>query len=184
MNPAASSLGALRRVAIGSTNPVKVAAVRAVIGPLAPGAVFEGIAVTSTVGDQPFGDDQTIRGAQVRAEEARRLLDADLGVGIEGGCVETPHGMRTCAWAVVVDRDGTCGTGGSLAMPLPSAVARMIRDGAELGHAMDTLVSGHDTKRGAGAVGILTAGLVERQGAYEVLVTYALAPFLTPEYWP
>jgi non-canonical (house-cleaning) NTP pyrophosphatase len=31
------------------------------------------------------------------------------------------------------------------------------------------------------AVGILTAGLVDRQRAYEVLVSYALAPFLTPE---
>jgi non-canonical (house-cleaning) NTP pyrophosphatase len=29
----------------------------------------------------------------------------------------------------------------------------------------------------------LTAGLVDRQRAYEILVTYALAPFLTPEYW-
>jgi inosine/xanthosine triphosphatase len=184
MNAAASGLGALRRVAIGSTNPVKIAAARAVIAPLAPDAVFEGIAVTSTVGDQPFGDDETIRGARVRAEEARRSLDADLGVGIEGGCVDTPQGMRTCAWAVVVDRGGTCGTGGSLAMPLPSVVAQMIRGGAELGHAMDALVSQHDTKRRAGAVGILTAGLVDRQRAYEVLVTYALAPFLTPEYWP
>jgi non-canonical (house-cleaning) NTP pyrophosphatase len=46
---------------------------------------------------------------------------------------------------------------------------------------MDQLVSAHDTKRGKGAVGILTADLVDRQRAYEVLVTYALAPFLTPQ---
>ena len=36
------------------------------------------------------------------------------------------------------------------------------------------------TKHGAGAVGILTAGLVDRQRAYETLVAYALAPFLSP----
>jgi non-canonical (house-cleaning) NTP pyrophosphatase len=30
-------------------------------------------------------------------------------------------------------------------------------------------------------VGILTADRIDRQAAYEVLVTYALAPFLTPE---
>ena len=65
-------------------------------------------------------------------------------------------------------------------MPLPRRVAQMIRDGMELGHAMDQLVGEHDTKRGKGAVGILTADLVDRQRAYEVLVTYALAPFLTP----
>jgi uncharacterized protein (DUF58 family) len=34
-----------------------------------------------------------------------------------------------------------------------------------------------------GAVGFLTAGLVDRRRAYEVLVAYALAPFLAPEHW-
>ena len=89
--------------------------------------------------------------------------------------------LRTCAWAAVVTSDGRGGVGGSLAMPLPRAVAEGIREGLELGHAMDRLVGAHDTKRGPGAVGILTAGLVDRQTAYEVLVKYALAPLLTPE---
>ena len=177
------SLSALRRIAVGSKNPVKIAATMAVLAPLAPAATFEGVAVASNVPDQPFGDDETIRGARTRAEAARAALDADLGVGIEGGCVETAEGMRTCAWAVVVDREGRVGTGGSLVMPLPDSVAKMIREGAELGHAMDALVAQHNMKHGAGAVGILTAGLVDRQRAYEILVTYALAPFLTAEYF-
>jgi inosine/xanthosine triphosphatase len=177
------SLGAVRLVAIGSLNPVKIAAVRAVLAPRAPHAAFTGTAVESNVPDQPFGDDDTIRGARTRADAARLALDADLGVGIEGGCVETPDGMRTCAWAAVVDRSGRTGTGGSLAMPLPEPVARLVRGGTELGLAMDALVGGHNTKQGAGAVGILTDGLVDRQRAYEILVAYALAPFLTPEFW-
>ncbi len=180
----ANPLAAVRRVAVGSTNPVKVAAARAVLAPLAPQAAIEPVAVASDVPDQPLGDDQTIHGARTRAERARAALDADLGVGVEGGVVELPDGtMRTCAWAVVVGRDGRVGTGGSLAMPLPASVAAAIRGGAELGHAMDALVSATNTKHGAGAVGILTRGLVDRQRAYEVLVTYALAPFLTPEFW-
>jgi non-canonical (house-cleaning) NTP pyrophosphatase len=89
--------------------------------------------------------------------------------------------MRTCAWAAIVDARGEQGVGGSLAMPLPASVAALIRDGLELGHAMDRLIGAHDTKRGAGAVGILTDGMVDRQRAYEVLVTYALAPFIRPE---
>lgn len=43
---------------------------------------------------------------------------------------------------------------------------------------MDRVTGAHDVKRGAGAVGIVTAGLVRRQEAYEVLVAYALAPLL------
>ena len=68
-------------------------------------------------------------------------------------------------------------------MPLPDRVASMIRDGLELGHAMDRLIGEHNTKHGKGAVGILTGGLVDRQQAYEVLVSYAAARFITPEFY-
>jgi inosine/xanthosine triphosphatase len=173
----------LRRVAVGSTNPVKLGAVRAVLAPLAPSAEIAAIAVSSGVPDQPRGDEETMRGARARARAARDALDADLGVGIEGGIVEDAGGMRTCGWAAVVGRDGRVAVGGSLAMPLPPAVAQSVREGAELGEAMDRASGGQDTKRGAGAVGILTAGLVDRQRAYEILLTYALAPLLSPKYW-
>ena len=176
-----SAVSSLGRVAVGSRNPVKGAAVRAVLARVAPSAVIEAVAAASGVPDQPFGDAETIAGARTRARAAREATDADLGVGLEGGVVDGPEGMRTCAWCVVVDRDGREGVGGSLAMPLPEAVARMIRDGMELGHAMDALVAADGTKYGAGAVGILTAGQIDRQGAYEVLVTYAMAPFLRGE---
>ena len=170
----------IERVAVGSANPVKLGAVRAVLAWATPGASVEPVTVPSGVPDQPFGDDETIRGARNRARAAREAMDADLGVGLEGGVVDGPGGMRSCAWCVVVHRDGREGVGGSLAMPLPDAVAAMIRDGMELGHAMDALVAERGTKHGKGAVGILTAGRIDRQGAYEVLVTYAMAPFVTP----
>jgi inosine/xanthosine triphosphatase len=175
---------ALRRVAVGSRNPVKIAAVRAVLARVAPDAEVEGIAVASGVPDQPWGDDETIRGARERARAALAATGAELAVGLEGGVVDMADGaVRTCAWAVAVDRAGREGVGGSLAMPLPAAVARLLRDGVELGHAMDRLTGEHDVKHGQGAVGLLTAGLVDRQRAYEVLVTYALAPWLAPQLW-
>jgi inosine/xanthosine triphosphatase len=176
------SLRSVRRVVVGSTNPVKVAAVRAVLVAAGASAEITATGVPSTVRDQPIGDDETIRGAIARARAAREATDAELGVGIEGGIVDLPDGsMRTCAWAAVVDAEGRTGIGGSLAMPLPSAVAELVRGGLELGHAMDRYVNERDTKRGKGAVGILTAGLVDRQRAYESLVSYAMAPFLTPD---
>jgi len=169
------------RIVVGSTNPVKIAAVRAVLERVGSRAEVVGLAVASGVGDQPVGDAETIRGATQRARAVLAASDADFGVGLEGGVVEDDGIMRTCAWAAVVARDGRVGTGGSLAMPLPSRVAALVREGVELGHAMDRVTGSHDTKRGAGAVGILTAGLVDRQRAYEALVAYALAPFVTPE---
>ena len=171
-------LANIHRVAVGSMNPVKLAAVRAVLQQLVPSMRVDGVAVASGVPDQPLGDAQTIAGAATRAHAARAALDADLGVGIEGGVVETPTGMRTCAWAVVATRDGATHVGGSLSMPLPDAVAVLLRDGVELGHAIDRLIGTENIKHGAGAVGILTEGLVSRQQAYEVILAYALAPVL------
>lgn len=182
----------IRQVAVGSQNPVKLGAVRSVLVRVAPGAGVAAVEVPSGVPDQPWGDAQTIDGAVGRARLAlahvlahgRVAADAVLGVGIEGGVVdEGASGLRTCAWAAIVDVEGRLGIGGSLAMPLPPRVATLVRSGTELGHAMDEISQGSETKRGPGAVGILTGGLVDRQQAYEVLVTYALARFVRDDMW-
>lgn len=177
----------IRKVVVGSTNPVKIAAVRAVIARVAPDASVHAVAVASGVPDQPWGDDETQRGA---AERARQALehpeheDAQLGVGVEGGVVLQSDGsVRTCAWAVAYTRDGRHGTGGSLCVQLPPEVAALVIAGTELGLAMDKFAKLVDTKRRTGAVGILTAGLIDRQRAYEPLITYALAPFLAADYF-
>lgn len=181
----AETLRATRVVMVGSLNRVKVGAVSAVLERAGCPAQVRGISVPSGVAEQPFGDEETIRGARARAQAALAAVpEASLAIGLEGGCVETPSGgLRTCAWAVAVDREGREGVGGSLAMPLPPRVAQLVRDGMELGHAMDAVSGGTDTKTQAGAVGILTDGLIDRQRAYETLVTYALAPWLAPSYW-
>lgn len=169
-------------VAVGSSNPVKLAAVRAVLARVAPAATAAGHAVASQVPDQPWGDEETIRGARNRAVAALAADEgAQLGVGIEGGVVALPDGgVRSNAWAVVVDRHGAEGVGGSLALPLPARVARLLREGMELGHAIDAVAGTENVKHKEGAVGVLTQGLVTRQAAYEVLLTYALAPWLAP----
>ncbi len=167
------------RVTVGSANPVKIGAARAVIARLHRDAVIASATVPSGVPDQPWGDEETIRGALHRARAARAMTDAALGIGIEGGVVAYDDGLvRTCAWVAAVTRDGREGIGGSLSMILPRDVGALVRGGMELGHAMDAVTGSHNVKQGAGAVGVLTHGLVSRQQAYEVLVAYALAPLL------
>jgi inosine/xanthosine triphosphatase len=172
-------------VVVGSTNPVKVAAARAVLVRVVADVDVGGVTAASGVPAQPWGDTQTIAGARARARAALAAAPhATLGVGLEGGVVEADDGgVRTCAWCVIVDRAGREGVGGSLAMPLPPAAAELLRAGDELGHVMDRLAAQQGTKHGPGAVGLLTGGLIDRQGAYETLVTYALAPWLAPGYW-
>ena len=76
----------LSRVAVGSTNPVKIAAVAAVLARCGWTASVVGVAVASGVRDQPFGDAETIRGATQRARAALTAGDADFE-----GFVEAPR---------------------------------------------------------------------------------------------
>lgn len=178
-------LPGIHRVVVGSTNPVKIAAVRAVLERCTTPLVMHGVAVPSGVPDQPWGDSDTRAGAVARAHAAlARDDEADLGVGLEGGVVREADGsVRSCAWAAIVDRAGVVSCGGSLAMPLPPAVVALLDAGVELGHAMDDVARTTGTKYGGGAVALLTAGLIDRQGAYEHLVTYALSRWLGAALW-
>ncbi len=176
-------MSAVRHIAVGSTNPVKIAAVRAVAARAFPRATVGGLSTDSGVPAQPWGDAETRRGALNRARAALAAAGADLGVGLEGGTLETELGLMTCAWCMIVDAGGRIGVGGGVHMLVPPAVADTLQAGGELGPAMDRLTGQHNTKQAEGAVGILTGGLSNRQSAYEQLVAMALAPFVRPEYY-
>ncbi|RMF04735.1 MAG: DUF84 family protein [Chloroflexi bacterium] len=169
-------------IAVGSTNPVKLAAAKAVLGRAFPAAQFTAVSVPSDVPDQPWGDEQTRSGALNRARAARRESGSQLGVGLEGGLVQTSVGVMTCAWCAIVDENSKVGYGGGVRILLPPPVEEQLTIHGELGPAMDALVNEHNTKQGRGAVGILTAGLTNRQSAYEQLVAMAAAPFVTEFY--
>lgn len=168
-------------VAVGSTNPVKVAAVKQVIQRIWPLANVINVAVAPGVSVQPLTDEEAISGASNRARLALATTDADLGIGVEGNTVETPQGMFTTAWVVAVTRTGMSGIGGGGRLWLPSAVARAVRAGGELGPLMDELAGEANTKQRQGAVGILTAGLITREEALATAVTFALARFVSPQ---
>lgn len=170
-------------IAIGSTNPVKQAAVENVLKNIFDTAHFMAFDVPSGVADQPWGDAETRTGAYNRAQAVLARTEAAFGVGLEAGVIETEFGMMTCAWCVIIQRMGAVGIGGGSNILLPPTVAADVRTGLELGTAMDRLVGDHNTKQKEGAIGILTDGLLNRQKAYEMVVTLATAPFRKPEYY-
>ncbi|HUS17400.1 MAG TPA: inosine/xanthosine triphosphatase [Chloroflexia bacterium] len=172
-----------RLVAVGSTNPGKIAAVQHAVSRMWPAAHVQGIDVPSGVPAQPRGEREGIRGALQRAAAARAALDADLGVGLEGCTDEQPWGMWTLAWVAAVDRAERVGFAASARCPLPGAVAAAIRAGGELGPLVDVLVSETDTKHRGGANGVFTAGHLGRIPVLADGVICACAPFLTPEYF-
>ncbi len=166
------------KIAVGTDNPVKYRAVRNVMRRLFPKAQVVFLRVPSGLPEQPWGDEETRRGAANRARAARLAAKADWGVGIEGGVIESEFGLMTCAWCAIQDRSGRVGIGGSTNMLLPERVAERVRAGSELGQAMDEFAKIRDVRRKMGAIGVMTRGLSDRQRAYEFIVKMAVVKFL------
>jgi inosine/xanthosine triphosphatase len=169
------------KVAVGSTNPVKVTAVRTVVERIWPDADIVSVSVPSGVSAMPMSDEESLAGARNRALAARIQMDAHMGLGLEGGVHQDSFGLVLHGWVVAVDGNGREGIGGGARLPLPDHIARRVLAGEELGPIMDELLNDTNVKQKGGAVGALTAGLVMRQETFAIAVAYALAPFVTPD---
>jgi len=171
------------RVIVASTNPVKIAAARGGLERVFPSANIHvtGISVPSGVADQPMSDEETLNGARQRMIAAQSAQpDADLWLGIEGGCADTEHGMACFAWVTVTN--GThCGRARTGTFFLPDEVARLVRGGMELGEADDRVFGRSNSKQADGSVGLLTRGVIDRTAYYAHAVVLALMPFLHPD---
>lgn len=171
------------KVAVGSLNPTKVNAVKEAFQRIYPTTnwIVEGVNVPSSVKDQPMSDKESIRGATNRAKRAMKKLDADYGVGIEGGMQKIGKEWFTSGWAVVVDKEGTIGTGSSIKMSVPPKLLDLILHGMELGHANDIVFKQNNSKHSNGHFGLMTNDAITRTSAYQNAVFCALGRFLHPE---
>ena len=171
--------------AVGSRNPIKIACVAEAIAEFWAEAQAVGSDTDSQVSAQPSSDQEMFAGALNRARQALdQTPTADYGVGIEGGILDVEEGMWAYAWVVVVDRHDGLGTGQTGRFKLPEGVARLIRDeGLELGEADDRFFGRSNSKQQEGAIGLLSDGRVTRLGLYRPAVTFALLPFVHPEYY-
>jgi inosine/xanthosine triphosphatase len=168
------------RVAVGSTNPVKIHAVRETFQEVFGVVEVIGLRVDSGVSSQPFKE-EVIEGSVKRARNALKVTDADLGVGIEGGVMRLGERWYNLGFVAIVDREGVMGTGTSGWFECPLSILGKLKDGKELGEVMDELMGRKDTKKQEGAIGIFTKGRVSRKDLYKHGILMALAPFLSPE---
>jgi inosine/xanthosine triphosphatase len=170
-----------RTAAVGSTNPAKVEAVRRILGQLAPDCVVEAIDVPSGVGAMPLGEAQVRAGALARAQAALERTGTDVAFGLEGGAIFDADDAWLTGHVVAVTSDGKLGEAAWGRMLLPRVAAERLRGGEELGDIIDELFARKESKRQAGAIGILTEGAVSRTDAFAYLVAMACAPFLHPD---
>jgi inosine/xanthosine triphosphatase len=174
----------MKRVAVASTNPVKIETTKLGFSKMFPSEVFqvEGVSAKSNVPDQPMGEEETLRGATNRVENVSVIVtDADYWVGIEGGLTKVEGEMEAYAWIVVKSKDGKIGKGRTGSFFLPKKMVELVKTGKELGEADDIVFGKVNSKQANGTVGNLTNDVITRTSYYEPAVILALIPFKNPE---
>ncbi|MFD1007159.1 MULTISPECIES: inosine/xanthosine triphosphatase [Oceanisphaera] len=174
----------MMNVVVASLNPAKIDAARLALTQIFPDTPcrISGVAVPSGVAEQPMSDDETYQGARQRALAAQAILpNADLWIGMEGGITHGAQHSMTFAWIQVLGHGGLDNASRSASLTLPPFVAQAVTAGEELGHAMDRLFSLNNCKQQGGAIGVLTANLLDRRRVYCDTLILALAPLINPE---
>jgi inosine/xanthosine triphosphatase len=170
---------AIRRVALCSASPAKVAATKTVCEKLFPSASLTLVELKG-LPDQPVGHSETKDCAITRAKHAVAISGSDFGVGLEGG-VSTDGWLINCV--AVVSKDGKESHSWGLSFKLPEEAARRILiNKEEMSPVMDSLfdVEGVSKSHG-GAIGVLTNGHVSRADTYVSPLICAFIPFLHPK---
>jgi inosine/xanthosine triphosphatase len=161
------------RIAVGTTNRVKIEAVRAVMEKIFGSVIVIPVEVESGVPPQPM-ELETRTGAVNRAKAA--LGDNDLSVGIEAGIFPTEDGFYDFQYCAVLDREGKLTIGIGPGFRYPDEVAALVSDGLTVGEAMHKLYGDPEIGKKQGAVGLLSAGLLDRKTLTEQSVIAAMIP--------
>ena len=162
-------------IAVGSTNMVKVSAVRAVMERVYGDVRVTARDVDSGVPPQPFGE-QTHQGSLNRARAA--IEGHEMAVGIEAGVFEMLDGLYDIQHCTIIDKEGRETYGQGSGFRYPDAVADLVRSGMTVGDSMREIYGDTDIGKKQGAVGLLSKGLIDREKLTEQAVIAAMIPRL------
>ncbi|MGV8172064.1 MAG: DUF84 family protein [Candidatus Woesearchaeota archaeon] len=173
------------RIAIGTENKAKIAAVENIIRTIWKDAEFSYHRTDSLVRDQPMNDEEAIKGSINRAKQAVNLGNADYGIGLEGTVNTNRYGMFLHGWVAIVDKEHNIGIGQSASILLPKNIEYRINKGEELGPIMQELMQDETNtiRHNEGTNGILTKGLYSRVKEFEDATRCALAKFVNKEWY-
>lgn len=163
------------KIIIGSNNPAKVAAVKNAFH--YQQTEFLSLDIPSGVSEQPFSDEETIKGAINRAVGALKMGNGDIGIGLEGGVQESTQGLLLCNWGALASKNMEPIIAGGARFLLPYDVADRLRAGEELGPVMDDYAKKENVRKNEGAVGIFTNGLINRSEMFSHIMNLLLGQF-------
>lgn len=170
--------GVYMKIAIGSSNPAKRLAVEKAVQTAHLGGEVIALSVPSGVREQPFSDTETKQGAINRAKAVLEKAEAHIGIGLEGGVMETEDGLYLCNWGALAVKEQPVITAGGARILLPEEVAEQLRSGQELGPVMDQFTHKKGIRQHEGAVGVFSNGLVTRDEMFLHVAKLLLGQFL------
>ncbi len=147
------------RIVVGSTNQVKVGAVKDVLESL--GHEIVGMDAPSGVSNQPFSDAETLEGALNRARALQSF--GDVSIGLEAGVEKLNNCYYLVNWGALRTADGKTYVAGGTRLPLPDSLVQPLKDGKELGQVIDAYAKRENVRSNEGAIGILTADFFNRR---------------------
>lgn len=173
---------------VGSTNPVKINAIKIASQTAWPNAQIIGMEADSNVSSQPRSDEETRLGAKNRAlhvleaglktlseTQLNQTQDQILGVGLEGGVFESQPGeLWSTVWVAAVDQNKKYFESNGARFKLPAVITNKLLAGEEMGPAVADLVAEPDVRQKQGAIGVVTKGFVDRTQEYAIIAKLAL----------
>jgi inosine/xanthosine triphosphatase len=168
------------RVAVGTSNRVKVEAVTQAFRTAFPGLAVKvrQIRVRSGVPEQPT-EAETYRGAQLRAERALAAShDADYAVGVEAGLMRSAILGRhlDVQYVVILDKEGGRSASHGGGFYYPRHVEEEILRGRTVSAVLGPIAGDPRLGSTSGAVGFLSKGVVDRRELTRHAVLLALVP--------
>jgi inosine/xanthosine triphosphatase len=176
------------KIALGSENAAKIAAVQAAAARIATvahdwrDAEIVARKVSVSVPAMPLSDAELMQGARERAAQVQaENIEAQLFVGLEGGFHSVlADGVWVTflrGWAFVTD--GTNGYWGAApSVTVPDYIARAVTEsGRELAAVIDEVAGEKDVRSRQGAWGVLSRDLLTRAMSFESALLAACAPF-------
>lgn len=168
------------RVAVGTENTVKVAAVRDAFAAAFPKlrSQVRLVRVKSGVPEQPT-EHETFAGAENRARAAmRKQPNSDYAVGIEAGLLDTPYFTRhfDVQCVVIVDKQGGVSASHGGGFYYPRHVEEKVLSGKTVSAVLGRVA--RDPRLGStkGAVGFLSKGALDRRELTRHATVLALLP--------
>jgi inosine/xanthosine triphosphatase len=165
----------LKVVAVGSTNPVKIEAVKEGFEKVLGTVEVIGVDVNSEVSSHPIGLEETYLGALNRAKNAYKKVQCTYAVGVEAGLIEV--GGHYLDVHVCVVFDGFRETVGlSKGFEYPKVVAENVLKGIEGGKIAEKISGIKDIGKSIGMIGYLTDNNITRKDLCRESVIMALIP--------